>query len=390
MFPSNPPPPQRNNPYDPQNHRLRRRSNVDPSTGRTHNVYYPKIYTYKCYGKFTTSSIDTVNHGKCHGIPTKLETLYNEQIRISRVEALKRFTSLTADVDLDDYQNHSTTGDLDEAGGEFNQQSVFLSPALIYKYDTAADGAASKASVIKTDGTNEGNVFEKAALLDDILPEEELIVEQSWTCYGVTEVEYLALENVNTGESKLVAVAPQNTGVSIREIETDDTVRTLTRCSLGWIDILHDSNTILVDDENENDEKQTEHADGKRPLDDSKQDDDKLQEPRGLLPQFRMPSDLQSSIHSADSVARKSLERTYEFSKVVLEHMKFNATWLYRNLQDDFPARTVTAGKSIVTQLPRSVELTTSAMSKILRRMFGGDDDDDDDDNYPPGGGRRF
>jgi hypothetical protein len=122
MFPSKPSPPQRNNPYEHQNHRLRRRSNVDPSTGRTHNVYYPKIYTYKCYGKFTTSSIDTVNHGQCHGIPTKLETLYNEQIRISRVEALKRFTSLTADVDLDDYQNHSTTGDMDETGSEFNQQ----------------------------------------------------------------------------------------------------------------------------------------------------------------------------------------------------------------------------------------------------------------------------
>jgi hypothetical protein len=260
-----------------------------------------------------------------------------------------------------------------------------LAASSINKYDTShsVSSAPNKSTVNKLDGTIE------APLVDDILPEEELIVEQSWTCYGVTEVEYLALENVNTGESKLVAVAPQNTGVSIREIETDDTIRTLTRCSLGWIDILHDSSAILVDDENENEDKQTDTADGKGLLDESKQDGEKIQEPRGLLPHFRMPTDLQSSISSADSVARKSLERTFEFSKVVLEHMKFNATWLLRNLQDDFPARTYTAGKSIVTQLPRSVELTSSAMSKILRRMFGGDDDDDDD-AYPPSGGRRF
>ena len=390
MFPSKPPPPERTSPNDHQNHRLRRRSNVDPAPGRTHNLYYPKIYTYKCYGKFTTSSIDTVNHGRCNGIPTKLETLYNEQIRISRVEALKRFTSLTADVDLDDYQNHGSAGDLDEAGSEFNQQSVFLSPALIYKYDTAHSTSSdpSKPAVSIADGLNGANSFEKAALLDDILPEEELIVEQSWTCYGVTEVEYLALENVSTGESKLVAVAPQNTGVSIREIETDDTVRTLTRCSLGWIDILHDSNTILVDDEN--DEQAKDSLEGKRMLDESKPEDDKLQEQRGIFSQFRMPSDLQSSIGSMDNVVRKSVERTFEFSKVVLEHMKYNSTWLFRNLQDDFPARTYTAGKSIVAQLPRSVELTSIAMNKILRQMFGSDDDDDDDDHYPSGGGRRF
>jgi hypothetical protein len=417
MFPSKQSPPQRDsNPGSPedQHHRLRRRSNVDPAKAQlphraAHNLYFPKVYTYKCYGKFTTSSIDTVNHGQCHGIPTKLETLYNEQIRVSRVEALKRFTTMTADGDLDDYQNQVTsTSEMDNDNSELNQQSVFLSPALIYKYDNRTGLVNNPDAIVKkTDSSNETtNTSNDTPTVprtpaekvrsDDILPEEELIVEQSWTCYGVTEIEYLSLENVYTGESKLVAVAPLNTGVSVREIETDDSVRTLTRCSLGWIDILHDSNTILVDDDDDEIENSaTAGPQATVPSAAIRNEDDtgKILEGRSMLPQLSLSKDVQETINSMESIGRKSLDRTAEFSKLVLEHMKLNSMWFIRNVQDDFPSRTYTAGKAIVTQVPKSLESISNEMNKLLQRIFRGRDDGDDsgnDDHFPPPGGRRF
>jgi hypothetical protein len=35
---------------------------------------------------------------------------------------------------------------------------------------------------------------------EELLPEEELIRRQEWSCYGWTEVDYLMLKNVQTGE----------------------------------------------------------------------------------------------------------------------------------------------------------------------------------------------
>jgi hypothetical protein len=452
-----------NNPPHQNYSNLRRRSNRHPSpsggggsssdhpiasntTTKVPNMYYPKIYTYKCYGQFkTTSNTDNGNHGggQCYGISKAMETLYDEPIRMTRIEALQRFTSMNSDIDLDDYQNHSSQRSNDtydnnsNAGNsELSEQTVFLSPALIYKHDIHANdnNPNHNTTEIKKDLTNveqktgdednndiatknRGDVIEgtkedqseianKKSLIqakykyyDDHLLEEELILDQDWTCFGVTDVEYLSLENARTGESKLVAVAPRNTGLSIRNIETEDHLRTLTRCSLGWIDILHDSNSVVAydDDDETNDNKNDDGKKVKSLADIMKakndQIDEEIRRTPSIFAELQIPKDIQSIV----TVGKQHIDRTIEFSKLVSTHVKYNAEWVYENLKDDFPNRTMNAGKRIMVQLPITIDGTISNMKKIIRQIsgIGGPDDDDDDgqnDNFPPkpSSGRRF
>lgn len=317
--------------------RLRRRSHAPPQT----KLYSPSIYSYTCRGKFYASSeAKDGNEGICKGFKSKLEILHDaNQVNLSRAEALKRFTTMAADVDLDEYQGDSSSSELHQQA-----KSVLLSPALIYKDDTESEKG-------KIQPVDDQKILNPITTKDQ-LPEEELILRQEWSCYGSTEVEYLVLQDVTTGEKKITAVAPRNTGISFREIETEDSLRKLTRVGLGWLDIIHDNNSMIVDaSENEQDA------------------------------QRRWPEEVppRPSIDAIE-VAKQSLTRTYDFSKLIAEHMKFNLQWLGSNLQDDFPARTYAAGQNIVAQLPKALDLTVDTMGKILNRMFGGDDDGDDDD----------
>ena len=128
------------------------------------NQYYPKIYSYKCYGKYSTASNINNNNsggnsnsggGKCHGMAKAIETLYNEPVRMSRIEALQRFTTMNSDMDLDDYNhyhdnnenNNNTNSSSNNSGGELSEQAVYLSPALIYQYDNDTDDDAPNESV---------------------------------------------------------------------------------------------------------------------------------------------------------------------------------------------------------------------------------------------------
>jgi hypothetical protein len=340
MFPSR-------RPVDPSRktggERLRRRSHAAPPTQT--NMYAPSIYSYTCRGKFYASSEtkDGSEGGVCNGFKSKLDVLYvANQENISRAEALKRFTSMVSDVDLDDYHSAANTSELHQQA-----KSILLSPALIYK------NLDKKQTVGDDEKTPVVNPIKLAK--DQILPEEELIKRQEWSCYGSTEVEYLVLEDVKTGEKKVAAVAPLNTGISFREIETEDSVRLITRVGLGWLDIIYDSHSDIVDAvENEQD----------------------VQQQQQRMPEEVPPRPTMDSLQ----IAKQSLIRTYDFSRHVAEHMKFNLQWLGSNLQDDFPARTYAAGKNIVAQLPSALDHTANTMGKILSRIFGSDDDSDERD----------
>ena len=454
MFPSRrhqpPPTPDENQKYAPhQNYySLRRRSHCpmgnDGGTGsglpspdnpttttavptKLLNKYYPKIYSYKCYGKYSTTSNmnDTYNKngagvggggvggGKCYGIAKAMETLYNEPVRMSRIEALQRFTSMNSDVDLDDYNQHHSHHDDDDHnnrddnsdGSELSEQAVYLSPALIYKnegiekkmsvnakeFSGVKDSSGMKDSSEVNDSTKKEHI-PNVHYYDDRLLEEEVILEQDWTCYGATDVEYLSLEDARTGESTLVAVAPRNTGLSIRNIQTDDHLRSLTRCSLGWIDILHDSNSVLEyeDDDDENEAKKTTNE--KRSVKESLADmmkkkntdggniDEQIRQTPSILTELRLPKDVESIV----KIGQEHMKYTFEFSKLVSTHVQNNVQWLYNNFKDDFPNRTVEAGKRLIIQIPKTIDGTVTTMNKIVQQLIRGrgDDDDDDDDNF--------
>ena len=376
--------------------------------------YFPKIYSYRCYGKYATSSnmndidINSSGGGKCYGIAKAMETLYSEPVRMSRIEALQRFTSMNSDVDLDDYNQHHGHHDDNEhdnrnggSEGELSEQAVYLSPALIYKYENNERSVATNDTHFEID-TKPKNGEKNAAAVqyyDDRLLEEEVILEQDWTCYGVTDVEYLSLEDVRTGESRLVAVAPRNTGLSTRNIETDDHLRSLTRCSLGWIDILHDSNSVLGYEEDEN--ESTKKVEDKKSRIESLADmmkkrnadnsdgsnvDDQIRQTPSILAELHIPKDVETII----KMGQEQMNRTIDFSKLVSTHMQYNVQWLYNNLKDDFPNRTVEAGKRCIHQMPKTIDGTFTTMNKVIQQLIRGRDDDDDDDDYPSSGGRRF
>jgi len=333
MFPSMPPPP--GIPTKDRGERLRRRKQA--STANQSPLYIPSIYSYTCRGKyFASSDKKGGEEGICKGLKSKLEMLYdNNQETVTRAEALKRFTTMTADFDLD-FEDGAAA-----SNSELHQQakSVLISPALIYK-----DPEATK--------RNENDPLHK----DQLVPEEELIVHQDWTCYGSTDVEYLVLQDVNTGAKKIAAVAPRTTGISFREIETDDSLRSIVRVGLGWLDIIHDNHSVLVDDDEDH------HKDSQN----------------NVMPNVEeVPPKPQ--VDTLDT-AKRSLAKTFDFSCKVAQQMKYNLQWLGNNLQDDFPARTYAAGQKIVAQIPKTVDLTVDFMGKLVKRWTG-DDFDDDDNN---------
>lgn len=339
MLPSTPPP----------GMGLRRRKQANSNAAANQPpLYIPSIYSYTCRGAyFASSDRKGGEEGICKGLKSKLEMLYDaNQETVTRAEALKRFTTLTADFDFqDDYGGGDSNSELHQQA-----KSVLLSPALIYKDPEAKEG-------------DEKDPLHK----DQIVPEEELIVRQEWTCYGSTDVEYLVLQDVNTGAKKIAAVAPRTTGVSFREIETDDSLRSIVRVGLGWLDIIHDNNSVLVDEDDDR----------------LKGDAQNNNNNNNIMPEEVPPRPQIDTLETA----KRSLNRTYDFSCKVAEHMKYNLQWLGSNLQDDFPARTYAAGQRIVTQIPKTIDLTVDFMGDLIKRWTD-DDDNDDNNNNNSGRGR--
>lgn len=353
---------------------MRRRNQALPTAPQPPPRYNPAIYSYMCRGAYHASS-DAKEGGVCNGFKSQLAVLYDErQESLTRAEALKRFTDSNAEFDFDPQQDQADALE-DEYGGLHGKaQAVFISPALIYR----DKDANNKSMEEDGNGSDDKDAKSKKHPLvvnpilqnQETLPEEELIKRQEWHCYGSTEVEYLVLQDPKTGEKKIAAVAPHNTGISRRTIETDDSVRSITRIGLGWLDIIHDNNAIVSDqDQNSRD---TDGEDRK-----ATNDDDASAEP--TTPTTMTPVEVYAT-------AKEGLQRTYDFSWKVGEHMKMNAGWLADNLRDDFPRRTYQAGQKIVKQLPATAEQTAGSMIKIVGFLLGDwdDDHDDDDDDSDP------
>lgn len=346
-------------------------------------LYTASIYNYPCFGRYSASSESPQfkPEGICKGVQGRLELLYEDQEKLTRAEALKRFTTMTADFLEDDY---GPGGDLSDAELAEQAKAVLLPPVLIYPLrdndNNNNEGKEETGGSSELDDNNEGKsdnqrpgIFHpgrhsSSSLLSlaDKLPDEDLIAREEWTCYGSTDIEYLVLSDVDTKVSKIVAVAPRTTGVSFRTIQTDDSIRKITRVGLGILDIVHDNNSILVEEDEEDHPPHEE-------------EDKAAVHSAGTMEEV-LPRPQMDTLYSA----QQSLKRTYEFSKKTAEHAKFNVEWLVSNLRDDFPARTYTAGQKIVAQLPKTVDLTLDIMTKLVRRLIGNDDDEEED-----GRGRR-
>lgn len=274
-------------------------------------LYKPSIYNYTCYGMYyAASNAGSGSEGVCKGIKSKLNVIDSGFERMTRVEALQQFSTVSTDYDVDQYD------------GELHQQaeSTFVSPVLTFR--------------------NPKNLSS-----NELLPEEKTSTSETWTCYGSTEVEYLILEDLKKGSKAITAVAPKNTGFSVRDIQGADSQRTISRLGLGFLDIIHDSNTAL--------------------------------EPEGsttMTPEEVPPKPPVEYLEAAE----QSVSRLVEFSGKVADQMQMNLVWLGNNLMDDFPRRTYRKGLQILTILPGVFYGTVDSMGKIAGRMLGDDNNADD------------
>ena len=321
-------------------------------------VYQPSIYRYTCRGAFFLSSEDDAKgknekrEGTCRGIRSQIEMLQDLE-KNTRAGAIKNFTYMT-DYELDE----------SESGLDQQTKSIVVSPALIYKDDDEGGAVADP---------NTGKIAKKN---QQLLPEEELIKRQEWSCYGRTDVEYLVLRNPSTGDEKIAAVVPHNAGISIRKIEADDG-GSITSVALRWLNLVVDSGPSIWHDEEESSNNQAsaahhQHRDQKGMS--SMNQSSKEQ----ISPAHQVAS---SSVGEGkpppDNIdqAKESVTKVYKFSCKLANHMQYNATWLAGTVQDNFGQRTITAGTKIVQVIPKTVEKTGKFFGKMVGRLLGGDDD---------------
>jgi hypothetical protein len=287
-------------------------------------VFHPSVYRYTCTGALFLSSENTGSEGTCRGFRSRLELLSDLQMS-TRDGAIRDFTEMNEYV-LD--------GDSADALDQ-KTKSILVSPALIYKDDTA-----------------EGR--------KELLPEEELIKRQEWSCYGKTEVEYLVLKDPKSGNEKISALTPRNNGLSIRRIEADS--GSITNIMVGWLSIVLDTSFFQdspAPEINNNNNNSKGSMDERSPVEEMS------------------PRPAQDTLDTA----KLAVGKMYAVSLKVVDQMHGNGVWLSQQVQDDFPERTAAAGHKIIGNLGNTVEKTFKYMGKLSTQLWRrGDGDDDDDD----------
>uniref|UniRef100_A0A6S8ITE0 Uncharacterized protein n=1 Tax=Amphora coffeiformis TaxID=265554 RepID=A0A6S8ITE0_9STRA len=295
-------------------------------------MYLPAVYRYSCLGGFSASSLQTGSTGNCRGVRSNLEHLLDMNPS-TRTEAITNFTGEGVDVEDD-------VGLIED--GRPN-------PALIYPH--AEEGKNPPA-----------------------VEDDTKILLESWSAFGSTEVECLQLTDLKTGKTEIVAVSPYNAAiVSSRKIEMKDRTVSSTEFGIGPYKMQFLIETGVVRDDledhpalrKEKDDQTVKEKKNKA----SKEEDEEVIDPSSGAITPNTFENAQEFFASSGVFFGKM----YNFSLKMVDKMQSNATWLYGNLQDDFPARTVASGRRIIDQMPKTAALLT----KVIKQICGYDDDGD-------------
>lgn len=297
-------------------------------------MYLPAVYRYSCLGGFSASSLHTGSTGKCRGLRSNLEHLLDMNPS-TRTEAITNFTGDGVDVE-------------DEVGliedGRPN-------PALIYPHAGEGEEIHSQSAVVA---------------------EDSKILRESWSAFGSTEVECLQLTDLKTGKTEIVAVSPYNAAiVSSRKIEMKDRTVSSTEFGIGpyKMQFLIESGVVQEDLEDHPalQKQKDDQTDKEKKKKASKEDEhDEVIDPSAAI----TPNTFENAQEFYAS-SQVFFGKMYDFSSKMVDKMQSNATWLYGNLQDDFPARTVASGRRIIDQMPKTAALFT----KVIKQICGYDDD---------------
>ena len=182
--------------------------------------------------------------------------------------------------------------------------------------------------------------------LQDLLRTQAVIVsdnEDEWKevdCYGLTNVDILVLQDVQTKQNSLTAVAPHViVGNSIRDVGTKQEGSFLSgTLHLGPLEIGFDGG-----------------------LEETHEDKEKQEAP---------------TLANAKETENESLD-LMEFSIKVGENMKKGAEILKHSVEEDFPSRFFDAGQRVAAQVGPTVQRTGKVVKAIFQVWF--DDDNDDE-----------
>jgi hypothetical protein len=287
----------------------------------------------------------------------------------TREEAIKQFeykSSLGIASGEDDYYSSSGgqhSGD-PGASSAHAEQAVYLSNVLVYPQspsdgeDRNDDGDEEKQTKqIKETMVSRKNTDGSTT----ITPQQE-----TWYCYGSTEVDLLVLRPQNAKDESIAGVASYCApGVTVRDLavsptnigigsDTGGRERTTT-IRLGILEIVY---ATVLDGYNgeENDNSSQEKPKG---LVDSKINDTSRGETtKGWI---SAPMQVVSS------------------GKKILKHMSLNGQLLYQSAQENYPTRTYEASQRITNEFRKTWDRTTDLMKKVASFALFGDDWDDED-----------
>jgi len=310
-----------------------KRRKSSPRDSKHHSpLYRPSIYSYVCRGSYNVTSA-VQNAGTCTGLRSRLELLSDMEVS-TRDQAVQDFTTWASGGDPMD---HPGALELDEhhTQGEVGVRPITVPPVLVHKHSPEAIPSSKVSDSDSQSRELAGDIF----------------LDQEWSCLGSTQVDYLTLTNVTTGEDQVVAVAPRNNGLLLRSIRTTPE-NSLTCVRLGWLSIMLDS---VVVEEHEGDVKEN--------------GDNRTGNVIEEIP----------SAPSADAftTAKETVIKATDFSRSVGDNIAMNTEWLYNNLCDDFPARMWVAGNRLMNEVPGTMTKTASFARKIVNRMFFGNSGED-------------
>ena len=334
------------------------------STSVATTLYHPSIFRYTCTGKL---SLDSRNGGKskasagiCHGIQSNLEHLDHWRL-CTREDAIKQFEykssfGITGEEDYYNSTGSQHSGDI-EASSAHAEQAVYLSNVLLYP-PTPSEGQD-----LNNKDRNK-NEFKEAMVTrkntdgsTTITPQQE-----SWSCYGSTEVDLLVLRPQNARDDSIAAVASYCApGVTVRDSaisptnigigsDTGGRERTTT-IRLGILEVVYA--TVL---EGYDDEKSGNKDRGK-----GKEIDEEGMKGETMNGYITTPTQV---VHSG---------------KKILNHMMINGQLLYESAHDSYPTRTYEASKRITNEFGKTWVRTTGLMKKVASFVFFGDDWNDQD-----------
>ena len=364
----------------------------------TSMLYHPSVFRYTCTGRLSLDSRNGGNSksssGVCHGIQSNLEHIDHWRLS-TRDDAIKHFEYASAmGGDVGGIGNSSDAGEQSsdqEVSAAHAQQAVYLSNVLLYPPDDDVPVGDSKNkgddnNVNDDDDDEKDNKKNKKKEKmvsrkntdgsTTITPQQE-----TWSCYGSTEVDLLVLRPQNEKEESIACVSSYCApGMTVRDLAVSPNINNdnsnsrerTTTVRLGILEIVY-ATTIEGDDDNDtttNNNNKTIGSTAKPSNNQTAGDDD------GNSKETTTTGGGSGSWITNYATAPGKVIHS---GKNIIKHMSINGQILYQSVQEDYPKRTYEASQRITKEFSKTFHRTIGLMKKVYNWEEEDWDDDDDD-----------